>query len=147
MPIKCTTDMSKLFAKIDAKTEEAKASYTEAFEMACLDIVNLAKKTNTYKDQTNNLRSSIGFILYDRGELVTENFNIAGIGTEGDGSKGIVEGKRIAEEAAKIHPESLIGVIVAGMEYALYVEAKGYDVLTGSCLQAQTVLEKYIRAL
>ena len=72
---------------------------------------------------------------------------LAGIGTEGDGSKGIVEGKRIAEEAAKIHPESLIGVIVAGMEYALYVEAKGYDVLTGSCLQAQTVLEKIYKAL
>ena len=147
MPIKCTTDMSKLFAKIDAKTEEAKASYTEAFEMACLDIFNLAKKTNTYKDQTNNLRSSIGFILYDRGELVTENFGMAGIGVEGDGSKGIVEGKRIAEEASKTHPESLIGVIVAGMEYALYVEAKGYDVLTGSCLQAKIVLEKYIKAL
>lgn len=140
--------MSKLFAKIDVKTEEAKASYTEAFEMACRDIVNLAKKTNTYKDQTNNLRSSIGFVLYDRGEHVTENFVMTGIGVEGDGSKGIVEGKRIAEEAAKTHlHESLIGVIVAGMDYALCVEAKGYDVLTGSCLQAKTVLEKYIKAL
>ena len=147
MPIKCNADMSKLFAKIDARTEEAKASYTEAFEMACRDIVNLAKKTNTYKDQTNNLRSSIGFVLYDRGELVTENFSIAGMGTEGDGAKGIVEGKRIAEEAANIYPESLIGVIVAGMEYALYVEAKGYDVLTGSCLQAKQILEKYIKVL
>ena len=147
MSIKCTTDISKLFAKIDAKTEEARASYTEAFEMACRDIVNLAKKTNTYEDQTNNLRSSIGFILYDRGELVTENFSKAGKGIKGDGSEGIVEGKRIAEEAAKTYPESLIGVIVAGMEYALYVETKGYDVLTGSCLQAKTVLEKYIKAL
>lgn len=147
MSIKCTTDISKLFAKIDARTEEARASYTEAFEMACRDIVNLAKKTNTYEDQTNNLRSSIGFVLYDRGEFVTENFGMAGKGIEGDGSKGIVEGKRIAEEAAKTHPESLIGVIVAGMEYALYVEAKEYDVLTGSCLQAKTILEKYIKAL
>lgn len=147
MPIKCKTDMSKLFAKIDTATDAARENFQEAFQKTCLEITNLAKSTNTYKDQTNNLRSSIGFILYDRGELVTEKFGMAGIGVEGDGSKGIVEGKRIAEEAAKTHPEALIGVIVAGMEYALYVEAKGYDVLTGSCLQAKTVLEKYIKAL
>jgi hypothetical protein len=139
--------MSKLFAVMDAKVKEARASYVEAFQMTCLEITNLAKSTNTYKDQTNNLRSSIGFILYDKGEFVAERFEIAGIGTEGDGKKGVERGKQVAAEAVEAYPDALVGVIVAGMEYALYVEAKGYDVLTGSCLQAQTVLEKYIKAL
>lgn len=145
MPIKCTTDMSKLFAKIDTRIDAARENFQEAFQKTCLEITNLAKSTNTYKDQTNNLRSSIGFIVYDKGELVNEMFTKAGIGAEGDGSKGINQGKQIAEQAAKKYPNALVGVIVAGMEYALYVEAKGYDVLTGSCIQAKTILEKNLK--
>jgi len=145
MPIKCTTDMSKLFAKIDTRIDAARENFQEAFQKTCLEITNLAKSTNTYKDQTNNLRSSIGFIVYDKGELVNEMFTKAGIGAEGDGSKGINQGKQIAEQAAKKYPNALVGVIVAGMEYALKVEAKGYDVLTGSCMQAKTILEKNLK--
>lgn len=145
MPIKCKTDMSKLFAKIDTRIDSARENFQEAFQKTCLEITNLAKSTNTYKDQTNNLRSSIGFIVYDKGELVNEMFTKAGIGAEGDGSKGINQGKQIAEQAAKKYPNALVGVIVAGMEYALKVEAKGYDVLTGSCIQAKTILEKNLK--
>jgi hypothetical protein len=145
MPIKCKTDMSKLFAKIDTRIDAARENFQEAFQKTCLEITNLAKSTNTYKDQTNNLRSSIGYIVYDKGELVNEMFTKAGIGAEGDGSKGINQGKQIAEQAVKKYPDALVGVIVAGMEYALYVEAKGYDVLTGSCIQAKTILEKNLK--
>jgi hypothetical protein len=145
MPIKCKTDMSKLFAKIDTRIDAARENFQEAFQKTCLEITNLAKSTNTYKDQTNNLRSSIGYIVYDKGELVNEMFTKAGTGAEGDGSKGINQGKQIAEQAVKKYPDALVGVIVAGMEYALYVEAKGYDVLTGSCIQAKTILEKNLK--
>lgn len=137
--------MSKLFAKINTRIDAARENFQEAFQKTCLEITNLAKSTNTYKDQTNNLRSSIGYIIYDKGELVNEMFTKAGIGAEGDGSKGINQGKQIAEQAAKKYPNALVGVIVAGMEYALYVEAKGYDVLTGSCIQAKTILEKNLK--
>ena len=137
--------MSKLFAKINTRIDAARENFQEAFQKTCLEITNLAKSTNTYKDQTNNLRSSIGYIVYDKGELVNEMFTKAGIGAEGDGSKGINQGKQIAEQAVKKYPDALVGVIVAGMEYALYVEAKGYDVLTGSCIQAKTILEKNLK--
>lgn len=147
MPIKCKTDISKIFAQIDAKTELARQDFQDAFELTCRELVNRAKGVNTYKDQTNNLRSSIGFVVYDNGEKITEQFTKGGKGVDGDGAKGIQEAMMEAEIAAKKYPNALVGIIVAGMEYAMYVEAKGYDVITGSCTQAKQILESYIKAM
>ena len=38
----------------------------EAFSKACLDVVKQAKSLDTYQDQTNQLRSSIGYQIYDK---------------------------------------------------------------------------------
>jgi len=147
MPIKLKTDLSKIFAKIDRSTELVKQDFQDAFELTCRELVNRAKATNTYKDQTNNLRSSIGFVIYDDGEKITEYFSKTGKGKEGDGNTGLKEATIQAELASKQHPGSLVGIVVAGMGYAMYVESKGYDVLTGSCLQAKRILESYIKAM
>lgn len=48
------------------------------------EVVNLAKKTDTYTDRTNNLRSSIGYVLYKDGQKVSASFEKAGAGGEGN---------------------------------------------------------------
>lgn len=141
-------------------------SVKEAYIMACMDAVVKAKSTDTYKDRTNNLRSSIGFVLYYNGELVHEYFASSGTGSGGggnvsfstkggkdvsftakagdsSGSEGINKAKSLAEEVASRHQDGFVAVIVAGMQYALYVEAMGLDVLTGSTLQISMDLQKY----
>jgi hypothetical protein len=40
-----------------------------------------------------------------------------------------------------------VAVVVAGADYASYVEAKGFDVLTGSALQLQQLFEAELRNL
>ena len=166
MPFKfIPPDLNKLheyFLKEQAKIME---SVKEAYYLACMDAVNMAKSTNTYKDRTNNLRSSVGFVLYYNGNLVHEYFAPSGTGSGGggnvgfktkggsevsftaksgdnSGSAGMGKAKALAHEVAGRHKDGFVAVIVAGMNYALYVEAMGYDVLTGSTLQISLELQK-----
>lgn len=138
-------NIDDIFNQIGAKINMITEGVIEAMEKTCLEITTKAKQLDTYKDQTNNLRSSIGYIVYNNGEKVAENFTQAGGGIEGTGGAGIEKGKKIAAEAAKEFPEDLVGVVVAGEDYALYVESKGYDVITGPCLEAYTILEKNLK--
>lgn len=147
MGIEPKFDIDEIFRNVQQKVNAIMIGVEEAMMKTCLEIVTHAKQLNTYEDQTNNLRSSIGYIIYNKGEKVAEYFNQDGGGGGGTGTDGIGKGKEAAESAAKDFPEDLVGVIVAGEDYALYVESKGYDVLSGPCLEAYPILEKNLRLL
>lgn len=51
----------------------------------------------------------------------------------------------MAAEAAAQYPNDIVAVIVAAADYALYVESKGYDVITGPCSELNGILTKYIQ--
>lgn len=80
-----------------------------------------------YDDQTGNLRSSIGYRIYKDGDFSAEGgFKSVG------GAEGISAAREALDKYELSHPISVEGwtlVIVAGMSYARYVEAKGYNVL------------------
>lgn len=147
MGITAITDINQLFEKIGAQVAPIiDQAIAEAFEKTLLEVTALAKGTNTYIDRTNHLRSSIGYQLYNRGQLVSEDFSKAGTGAEGDASaSGMQKGREAAQEAAKLWPQDIIGVLVAGADYALYVESRGYDVITGSSQQLNTILQENLR--
>lgn len=91
--------------------------------------VNLCRELDTYKDDTGNLRSSIGYVIYVNFEKHTENYKaFAG---NSDGSEGVQAAKdfadKIANEGIKTH---YCMYILAGMNYAGAVEFHGYPVLT-----------------
>lgn len=98
---------------------------------------------DTYKDQTHRLRSSLGYVIYKDGQQVASNFQSTG-GEKGD--EGVQIGQQRAAEAAAAIP-GIVAVVVAGADYASYVEAKGFDVLTGSALQLQQLFEAELRNL
>jgi hypothetical protein len=85
-----------------------------------------------YEDETANLRNSIGYYIFHNGELV--------IGKEPGGLAGKVnEGKLSASEIAAmnkqtiqefIKPSGFQMILIAGMNYASYVESKGYNVIS-----------------
>ncbi len=82
-----------------------------------------ARSLNSYKDQTGNLRSSIGYILTVDGYVVAESF-------DGDTEMGKNSAKKVAEEAISKVAKNKIGlVVVAGMSYAVYVESTDRPVL------------------
>lgn len=138
-------NLDDIFYQVWQKVDAIIEGVLEAMQKTCLEITINAKQLDTYKDQTNNLRSSIGYVVYNNGQKIAEHFSQAGSGTEGGGPSGMEKGKKVAEEAAKEFPNDIIGVVVAGEDYALYVESKGYDVITGPCLEAYSILEKNLR--
>lgn len=135
-------DIDKLFAGVYEAVDIITATVVDVMQKACLEVTQNAKLLNTYKDRTHLLRSSIGFVIYNHGEKVAESFDSTG-GEKG--SEGVEKGKRMAEEAAAQYPNDIVAVIVAAADYALYVESKGYDVISGPCSELNAILSKYIQ--
>ncbi len=112
---------------------------SEACKLACIEMVKRAKSTNTYQDQTHRLRSSIGCVLFRDGAEIFNYFESTGGEMGGEGvSEGLQYARSVAESAGN---HLFVAVVVAGADYALYVESKGYDVLTGSSRQFKADLE------
>ena len=98
------------------------------------------KSQGGFDDDTGNLRSSIGFILMYDGEIVHEDFELSTRGSEKH--QGLETSRAKAMELGQENPKGWVIVTVAGMEYASWVEAKGYDVISGSTLGAEAKLQK-----
>lgn len=83
-------------------------------------FVTECRAENTYKDQTGNLRASIGYFIYKGNIVLFEDGN--------------TNAKSVTDEVTKEEGHYyLIGV--AGMNYAAAVEAKGYNVISNQCIQ------------
>lgn len=136
-------DLSAAINELNKVKQQAPAMIIQAIETACVEVVRKARLLNTYKDQTHRLRSTIGYKIYQDGQEVASNFQSMG-GEKGD--EGVQIGIRKAAEAAAGIP-GIVAVVVAGADYASYVEAKGFDVLTGSALQLQQLFEAELRNL
>ena len=108
-------------------------------------FVEIARKKGTYHDQTGNLRSSIGYIIAIDGEVVSENFEESEKGT--DKQTGKTKGRRLAEEISLSYPNGYIIVGVAGMDYAVAVEARGCDVVTSGNIQCDEYLRKALKSV
>jgi hypothetical protein len=115
---------------VEAKAREFQEKTIEVAQYMGEEFVNKAREMDTYRDRTGNLRSSIGYVIVLDGKLVDQNFKPSAQGT--DKNTGTAKAIEFAEELAGQYPSGLILIGVAGMEYAAYVEAKGYDVITGS---------------
>ena len=141
MAIVAKFDIDKLFEGVYAKVEDIQDAVIEAIKDACLQTVANARRLYTYKDKTTLLRSSIGFVIYDHGTKVADNFE-ARNGEKG--SEGAALGRKVAEQAAASWPNSIVAVVVAGADYALYVESKGYDVISGPCNELNGLLKQHL---
>jgi hypothetical protein len=172
MPVKANFNLDGIFGEIyRIYEEEIKPSIIEAVGHACMDTVSAAKQIDTYKDRTGNLRSSIGYVIYDSGQKIDsffqanpvasgvtrENYRyetkegiktgVREVKTGGDGESGKKSGKDLAEEVAIGFPNGIVAIIVAGMDYALWVESNGLDVISGSCLALKSLLQEKMQII
>jgi len=93
-------------------------------------LAKYAKESHTYTDQTGNLTNSIGYAIVHQGKVMHYGGEIQ----PGDGA---AEGLKVAMAMAAKLPNTYSLVIVAGMNYAAYVEAKGYNVILPAELKAK----------
>lgn len=92
-----------------------------------------------FEDQTGNLRGSIGYTVFVNGVAQREGF-------EGS-SEGQVKGKELARKRGAEYRNGICLVVVAGMEYAVFVESRGKDVLTSTELFAKQEMPKIVAKL
>ncbi len=106
-----------------------------------------ARSTDTYKDQTGNLRSSIGYVILKDGKRITEAYDDTVkpvLKQDGTLAKDqpINSAKTIIDFIAEKYPTGYVLVGIAGMQYAAAVESRGFDVITSSAIKAEDDLIK-----
>lgn len=104
------------------------------------NVVAHAKQSVGFMDQTGNLRSSIGYVLFVNGQVYKEFYEGRALGTS--------EGKQFARElASRAKKAQLVLVFTAGMNYAYSVESRGYNVLAASENYTREVADLIIKQM
>lgn len=143
MPIKRLTPPAEIDRYIAGRVEAIKQALVYNLSAIGEQVLNAARSTNSYKDQTGNLRSSIGYVVAVDGEIVQmSSFEVVK-----DGSEGAKGGKDYAMKLTNDFPQGIVLIVVAGMNYASYVSAKGYDVLDSSELLADKLVPQMLQKL
>lgn len=99
--------------------------------------LRIAREQGSYTDRTGNLRNSTGYVIAVDGEVIAR----AGFKTKDEG------GAAFAEELARTTEGKAVLVVCAGMNYATYVSARGYDVLDSAEIEAKVLAEKLLKLL
>ena len=124
--------MRDINARIDRFEKEKTRKMFEVLSYVGIESVKFAKQNHTYEDQTGNLTSSIGYAI-----IVDGSIDKASMMAE--------ESAKVIDELARQYTNGMVLVVVAGMEYAAAVESKGYDVITGSSMYADSELLPFMR--
>lgn len=142
-PLFSDSDIDRWFDIFEDKAEiKMRTLLQAAGEM----FVRYARLEGNYIDHTGNLRSSIGYVIVEDGDVKEENFQIQHTGTEGD--EGKAKGRKLAKNLANTYNVGMVLIGVAGMEYAVYVEAlESKDVITAANIKAEAWMKKAIRTV
>lgn len=107
----------------------------------CVTKIRDRGANESWNDQTGNLRSSIGYAIYNYGKVEIESaFEVVK-----QGSEGAQVGREMIQELASLYADTYALVVLAGMDYASDVEAiESKDVLASTELWAKKVVSTYI---
>lgn len=144
MGIKMTTQISDISTEIYRSVEIIREEVLRALSYlgeVCVRKIKDRTAQESWIDQTGNLRSSIGYAIYEYGRKEIESaFRIVKKGQE-----GVIQGQEVIDELARTYSNTYALVVVAGMNYAEYVEAKdNKDVLASTELFAKKEVGKYL---
>lgn len=105
-----------------------------------------ARTNKGYMMQTGALLSSTGYEVFVDGIAIHSQFDAASGAESNAAETGIKSGQSIAESIGK-GTKGIALVVVAGMNYAAYVEAKGFNVLSSAEHLAERELPRMLEKL
>ena len=118
---------------------------TRALSFLCEQAVAKVRdreEIDSWFDHTGNLRSSIGYSIFDHGKKVIES---AFAPVKG-GLTGQSAGRRMVDELAQKYADTYALVVVAGMSYAELVEAiESKDVLASTEIWVKQKIDSYLK--
>lgn len=134
-------DLDAFFAQCKEILYEEMRNALSKLGEECVKRVRERGAEESWIDRTGNLRSSIGYAVYESGKAVIQsNFYVVK-----DGSLGQSTGQQMIDELASLYANTMALVVVAAMEYADEVEAlSNKDVLASTELWAKGVVEEYL---
>lgn len=140
MPIKLVTPQSEIDAYIDQSIDKTLEVIVNTFLYVGVSCIREARDNGSYMDQTGNLRSSIGYVVVVDGQIVRKNV----VDLVKNGTEGTKEAEAFLERLASEHSSGICLIVVAGMNYASYVEGRGYNVLTSAELLAERLVPQLL---
>lgn len=144
MPGRMTTPLQMIGDKINASVEAKLKVLVNTLCYVGEQCIIEARDSGNYTDQTGNLRSSIGYAVVWDGKVVQRDC----IDKVKQGDKGVSEGDDYLSKCIKKHRrKGIVLIVTAGMNYAEYVEAKGYNVLTSAELKAGPLVKSLLTRL
>jgi isopentenyl diphosphate isomerase/L-lactate dehydrogenase-like FMN-dependent dehydrogenase len=142
MGIKMVTKLSDIDRLLKKSFEIIeKEMFTALAKLGEESVVRIRDRSQdeSWYDHTSNLRSSIGYAIYDYGQKKLQSTFEA----VGGGSLGSSEGKKAIRELAQQYSDTFALVVIAAMNYAEYVEAiESKDVLASTELWAKSVVDE-----
>lgn len=151
MGIRMTTKLSEVHDMLMRETERVDRLTIRALSKLgeqCVTKIRDRAGDKSWYDQTGNLRSSVGYVIaHNKNIIQYSTFNQVK-----QGSEGVKTGKDLAKELAKRYSNNYVLIVVAGMNYAEFVEAMdNKDVLASTELwareQVPLMLEKLKRQI
>jgi hypothetical protein len=143
MPIKQKTPSAEIDAYIEVMVSRINKAAIRTLQYCGERCLNAARQTNSYKDRTGNLRSSLGYVVVQDGRIISQS----SFEQVKSGDQGSKSGIQYAKEIIREFPEGIALIVVAGMHYAAYVSAKGYDVLDSAELLADQIVPQMLKQL
>ena len=145
MGIRMTTSASALDAFLQRAARKIQENVLKALsKLGDESVIRIRNRSaeESWIDHTGNLRSSIGFAVYEQGSKYMESaFSQVLSGTDGS-----VKGKKMINDLAKEYSRVYALVVVAGMEYAGEVEAlESKDVLASTKIWATSIVEQRVK--
>lgn len=143
MPIKRLTSQSQIESTIQKRMQRIRKAVIATLSYIGEQCIREARISGKYTDQTGNLRSSIGYIILDNGRVIKKSsFTLVK-----DGKKGVNEGKEFRDKLITENNRGIVLIVLAGMDYAKYVEAMGKNVLESSEITAKELVPQMLKQL
>lgn len=134
-------DVDKRFKAFLDEIEKKQIARLQMLGEMCVNHARNVPASQGFQDQTGNLRSSIGYMVFNDGVAVHIAYEQVK-----SGSEGAIKGESLARKVGE-KSTGICLVVTAGMEYALYVESKGRDVISSAEKMAERELPRMLEKL
>lgn len=128
------TPIQEIDKKLEAQIKKAEDAILKKLSYIGESVLVEARSNGDYMDQTGNLRTSIGYVILNDGRVV---FKSSFDPVKPTATSGKSKGQELINSLKSEYSKGYVLLVVAGMEYGVYVEALGKNVLSSSKLLAE----------
>ena len=152
MGIRVTMDMRELRDAMNKKVKDAQDQFIANLAQIGEKVVTQIRNSDisAWNDQSGALRSSIGYVVSQDGKPVKiSNFErVIGPKESPDNVNGSQIGRDFAISTASLYTKGIALIIVAGMDYAAYVEkVENKTVLARGEIEAKKLVAEMVEQL